>query len=85
MRQQNDLLLDVFKYYQGKGEPPYPAVQIFRINNEVLDVVSFALSHDEAQEYSSAAAPAPISESEALRRVSIILDKLLTRTLNANV
>jgi REase_DpnII-MboI len=78
LKGHNDLLEDVFKHYQGEREPPYIALQISRINNEVLDAVSFALSFEEAKQYSLGTTSLPMGESEAIRRVKTILDRFHT-------
>lgn len=72
---QNNLLMDIIKYFQGTREPPYPVYECYRINNEVLDAISFALSLDEARDYSGVSKNVQINETEALRRVHVILDK----------
>lgn len=92
LQNQNDLLLDVFKYYQGDNIIPTPALEISRVNNEVLDAVTFALSFDEAKQYLSASNAHSIDEQEAidlvkktLERFNLVARQLTRRRCNGGV
>ena len=51
LEKQNQLLEDVISHYKDNNNPPMPAMEIYKINNEVLDAVKHVLSTDEAIQF----------------------------------